>query len=189
MCVNKAKKLIYIVLIVSIILIGGTIYYHEYVVSHSSPNITANVSLSVDSTQLPHQLLINISADINSTNSLTHFNFGENTYIEGINLIYGGTNYSQAVNMSRGTYIPPPSFPQLYGLIHFTISNGKPTVSELWNLSVYNFTSRTFTNAPEGYYYVASSIVGSSNQSAVLHMNLPRAIIRIGSDGVSVIGV
>ena len=174
---NSSRRLILVLFIALIIVVGGLSYYHSYVRSHSTPFVAIDVTVGENSFDGYRTLNITLTAEINSTNSLTNFSLKEVTYVEGLNLVFAGDNYSQAINISTSAGIPNSSIPQLYGFNHFILDNGHPVARLNWNLSVYNFTSGLYMKAPNGYYYFSASL-GISNGVAS-PVNLPNDLIYV----------
>ncbi|MHB8358541.1 MAG: hypothetical protein ACYDCP_03435 [Thermoplasmataceae archaeon] len=158
---NASRKLVLILFIVLVIIIGGLSYYHSYVNSHSKPVVALDVLVSDNSSDGYRTLNINITAEFNSTNFLTNLSLMEDSYEEGLNLVYAGDNYSQAINLSISG-LSNPSIPQLYGFNHFILNNNHPFARLNWNLTVYNFTSESYMKAPNGYYYLSASLTNSN---------------------------
>lgn len=177
------RKIVYSILVATIMVTGGAIYYDSYLQSHSSSVLSAAVSVNVDANTTPNILYIFIHTQINSSNSLTKFNFDESSYVEGVNLVYAGQSYSNAVNLSQGHFIANSSVPQLEGFIHFNISNEHPNAKEVWNWTIYNFTSADFMQAPYGYYYLTSHIVSDSSKSLIVH--LPKILLFVNKNKIS----
>ena len=158
---NASRKVVLIVFMVLVVVIGGLSYYHSYVSSHSKPLVAIDVVISDNSSDGYKTININITSEFNSTNSLTNLSLNEDSYVEGLNLVYAGDNFSSAVSMSY-SHIPNSSIPQLYGFNHFVLNNGHPVARLSWNLTVYNFTSESYINAPNGYYYLSASLAVSN---------------------------
>ena len=174
---NSSRRLVLIIFIVLVVVIGGLSYYHSYVTSHSHSLIVINVSARDISVDGYGTLNITLAAEINSTNSLTNFSLQEVAYVEGLDIVFAGDNYSQAVNISTSAVVPNSSIPQLYGFNHFILDNGHPVARLNWNLSVYNFTSGLYMKAPSGYYYFKASFVSSNGDN--IRVKLPNDLVYV----------
>ena len=103
-----------------VIIISGVIYIQSSIDSHSSPDIGLKLSFRNITKNQQQELQISLNADINSTNSLTKFTLNETTYLEGVDLVYYGPNYTTASDLCEG-------FPTFYNytcfqsIIHFSI--------------------------------------------------------------------
>lgn len=183
---NASRKLVLIIFVVLVIVIGGLSYYHSYVNSHSKPLVAVDVAVSDNSSDGYRTLNINITAEFNSTNSLTNMSLKEDTYEEGINLVYAGDNYSQAVNISNSGQ-PNSSIPQLYGFNHFILNHGHPFAGLTWNLTVFNFTSESYMNAPNGYYYFRVSLATSNG--ILTPVKLPNDMVYVENMTAKVVSI
>jgi hypothetical protein len=183
---NTSRKLVLIIFIILVLVIGGLSFYHSYVNSHSKPLVAIDVVVSDNSSDGYKTLNINITAEFNSTNSLTNLSLIENNYEEGLNLVYAGDNYSQAENISNSR-LPNSSIPQLYGFNHFVLDNGHPFARLFWNLTVYNFTSVSYMNAPNGYYYFRVSLVNSNG--ILTPVKLPNDMVYVENMTAKVVSI
>lgn len=182
---NKSRKAIIIALGVAIIVISGLFYYNSYVNAHSSKLIVAMTTISTENVNSTSILYVNVSAEINSTNSLTSFNFHEDHGPEGVDLVYAGQNKSVAVNLSEGTTNSSYNFTLEKGFIHFNLSSKDLKVNEKWNGTVFNFRDGNYTAAPNGYYYMTSRVVGNQHDSLIV--TVPSSLIALGNSSLSII--
>lgn len=182
------KKIVISVLLAFVIIISGVIYIQSSIDSHSSPDIGLKLSLKSITKNNQQKLQVSIEAEINSTNSLTKFTLNETTYLEGVELVYYGPNYTTASSLCNGS-TKYQNYASFESVIHFCISNTKTNFTTVWSEQVFNVSTQKMLNvpAPYGYYFPLVEIIAKGPLTPSI-VKVPSGLIHFESGKISLVG-